>query len=146
MYNPKAVQNIVSAHVDKLNSDSNFYPKAGLYTLAVVAFFVLNSYGHSSAGWWVSLAIALLTLVGLGIPRYVWDEDIQGDLVPDAVYMAINSSKAIEPGLREAIQYSLTPELKVRDLIAVESKYHEDKKITSRPGYRGLKQDEPDTN
>jgi adenosylmethionine-8-amino-7-oxononanoate aminotransferase len=68
----------------------------------------------------------------------VWWDDIQGDLVPDAVYVAINGSKAIEPGLRKAIQYSLSPELRVRELVEVERKYHHDKKITSGPGYRAL--------
>jgi hypothetical protein len=48
-----------------------------------------------------------------------------------------------------AIRYSLSPELTVRALVQLESTYHEHKKITSRPGYRGLEPvepDEPETN
>jgi hypothetical protein len=134
------VRNIVSAHVDKVNPDSKFWLKVGFYTLAVVAFYVLNSHDYPTAGWGVMLAIALLTLICLGFPRYVWGEDIKDDLVPDAVYVAI------EPGLMTAFQSSLAPNLKVWELIEVERTYHKVKKITSLPGYRGLKPDEPESN
>lgn len=149
MYNPNAVHNIVSAHLSKFNHNSNFFLKVALYFAAVVAFVVLNSHNYPAVGWGVMLGIGLLTLIFLGLPVWVtWDEN-QGDLVPDDVYVAIKSSNTIEPGLMNAIRYSLSPELKIGELVQLEKKYHEDKRITSRPGYRGLEPvepDEPETN
>lgn len=144
MYNPNAVNNIISEHIDRINRQSNFFKKVALYLAAVVAFVVLNSHGYPVVGWGVMIATALLTLVFLGLPKWLWWDDIQDDLVPDAVYAAIKSSDAIEPGLIKAIQHSLCPELTVRDLVAVVNKYLHDKKITSRPGYSGLALAEPD--
>lgn len=149
MYNSNAVRNIVSAHVSKINRESRYYLKVVLYSLAFAAMFVLTITGHPGAGLVVSGVIALLTLIFLGLPIGVFEDEFQRRLVPDAIYVAIKDSDAIEPGLMNAIRYSLSPDLIVSDLVEVERKYHQDKKITSAPGYRGLgpvDPDEPETN
>jgi hypothetical protein len=146
MYNPNAVRNIVSAHVAKLNRNSNFYLKVFLYSTAVVAFFVLMILNHPTAAKVVSVAIALLTLFGFGLPIGVFMEEFERRLVPDDIYMAIKKSKEIEPELLAHIRHFRSPELTVSELISIEKEYHKVKKITSAPGYRSLDEDEPETN
>lgn len=144
MYNRKAVRNIVSNHVNKINRDSKFYPKVCFFTLAVVAFLILNFHDYPAAGWIVMLVIVFLTLFCLGMPRFVWDDEFERETIPDALCATINESAAIEPDLKKAIRNALSPDLKVRHLIEVEDEYHRVKEITSGPGYSALRVGEPD--
>lgn len=143
MYDRNAVRNIVSAHVNMINRDTKFYPKICFYVLAVVAFLVLNSHDYPAAGWALMLIIVALTVIFLGLPIFVFDDEFQRQTIPDTLCATINKSTTIEPDLKKAIRNALSPDMRVKHLIEVEREYHRVKDITSGPGYSALRNGEP---
>lgn len=138
MFERKAVRKIVEFHVSAYNYNEQLALKLFLYAIAISLFLILSYNGRLIAGMWTGGIIAVLTMICVGLPRWLSYEDLLHERVPDDVYLAIKNSRSIEPQLLDCIRSARNPHLTVRELVSVEVEYHRVKKITSAPGYRSL--------